>query len=117
MKSISKFATISSVALALGYAVAPIASATDASASGQAQVADAKATMTDGEIKKIDKDAGKLTIKHGPISNLDMPGMTMVFRVGDNAMLDRVKIGDHIQFVVEKLNGALTVTRLEPAQQ
>jgi Cu/Ag efflux protein CusF len=118
MKSIFKFATIASLAIALGYSVAPIAAANnDAPGSGPAQAADAKTAMTDGEIKKIDKDAGKLTIKHGPIANLDMPGMTMVFRVIDNAMLDRVKPGEHIRFAVEKLNGALTVTRLESVQQ
>jgi Cu(I)/Ag(I) efflux system protein CusF len=117
MKSISKFAAISSFALALGYAVAPIATATDAAGPPPAQGADAKAAMTVGEIKKIDKDAGKLTIKHGPIANLDMPAMTMVFRVLDNAMLEQVKTGDHIQFVVERRNGALTVTRLQSAQQ
>ena len=117
MKFISKVAIASILTIALGSTVAPLAAANDASGSGPAQVTDAKAAMTDGEIKKIDKDAGKLTIKHGPIANLDMPGMTMVFRVIDSGMLDRVKPGEHVQFVVEKLNGALTVTRLEPAQQ
>lgn len=70
-------------------------------------------SMADGEIKKIDKDAGKMTIKHGPLANLNMPGMTMVFRVKDTAMLDQVKTGDKVRFNVEKLNGALTVTALE----
>lgn len=69
--------------------------------------------MADGEIKKIDKAAGKMTIKHGPLENLNMPGMTMVFRVKDTGMLDVVKTGDTVKFSVEKLNGALTVTALE----
>ena len=73
---------------------------------------DASAATT-GEIKKIDKEAGKITIKHGPISNLQMPGMTMVFRAADPAMLDQVKEGDKVKFHVEKMSGALTVTKIE----
>lgn len=69
--------------------------------------------MTEGAIRKIDKDAGKITIKHGPIGNLQMPGMTMVFRVADPAMLDQVKEGDKVKFHVEKINGALTITKIE----
>ena len=73
------------------------------------------APMSDGEVRKIDKEAGKITIKHGPLANLDMPGMTMVFRVKDSAMLDQVREGDKIKFVAERMNGALTVTQLKPA--
>ncbi|MES2299422.1 MAG: copper-binding protein [Pseudomonadota bacterium] len=78
--------------------------------------ADATLPMTDGEVKKVDKEAGKLTIKHGPIANLEMPPMTMVFRVKDPAMLDQVKAGDKIKFSVEKASGAMTVTRIESAK-
>lgn len=74
------------------------------------------APMSDGEVRKIDKEAGKITIKHGPLANLEMPGMTMVFRVKDPAMLDQVKEGDRIKFVAERMNGALTVTQMEPAK-
>lgn len=70
-------------------------------------------SMTEGEVKKIDKDAGKITLKHGPLLNLDMPAMTMVFRVKDAAMLDQVKPGDKVKFIAEKNNGALTVTGLQ----
>ena len=70
-------------------------------------------TLSEGEVKKVDKAQGKLTIKHGPLANLDMPAMTMVFRAKNPAMLDQVKPGDRIRFLVEKVNGALTVTRLE----
>ncbi|GAB3540429.1 hypothetical protein GCM10027343_09500 [Noviherbaspirillum agri] len=76
----------------------------------------AAAAMADGEVKKVDKDAGKMTIKHGPIENLGMSNMTMVFRVKDPAMLDQVKPGDKIRFAAEKVNGALTVTRIEAAK-
>lgn len=69
--------------------------------------------MVDGEIKKVDKEAGKVTIRHGEIKNLGMPAMTMVFRVKDNAMLDQVKAGDKVKFVAEKVNGAFTVVQLQ----
>ena len=80
------------------------------------QAAPASAAMSDGEIKKVDKSAGKLTIKHGPLANLEMPPMTMVFRAGDPKMLEQVKAGDKVKFEAEKVKGALTVTRIEAAK-
>jgi len=76
----------------------------------------AAAQSADGEIRKVDKDAKKITIKHGPIPSLDMPPMTMVFQVKDPAMLDKVKAGDKVRFDAEKLGGAYTLTRIEPAK-
>ncbi|CAJ0721965.1 MULTISPECIES: copper-binding protein [Ralstonia] len=78
-----------------------------------ASAATAAAPMSEGEIKKIDTAAGKLTIKHGPLDNLGMEPMTMVFRVQDPAMLGKVQVGSKVRFVAEKVNGALTVTALE----
>lgn len=75
------------------------------------------APMTDGEIKKINKDTGKITIKHGEIKNLDMPAMTMVFKVKDPATLDQLKAGDKIKFTADKINGALTVTEFEKVKE
>lgn len=72
--------------------------------------------MTEGEVRKIDKDAGKITIKHGPLTKLDMPAMTMVFRVKDPAMLDQVKAGDKIKFDADKVGGAFTVIKMEVLQ-
>ncbi len=71
------------------------------------------AGMAQGEIRKVDKSARKLTIKHGPLQNLDMPAMTMVYKVKDPAMLDQVKAGDKINFVAENVNGVLTVNDIE----
>lgn len=71
--------------------------------------------MTDGEIRKVDKSAGKLTIRHGEIKNLEMPAMTMVFQVRDKAMLDQVKQGDKVRFSVIEEKGKMVVTELEPA--
>lgn len=69
--------------------------------------------MTEGVIRKVNKDAEKLTIKHGEIKSLDMPPMTMVFRVKDAAMLEQVKAGDKVRFAVESKGGAMTVTKIE----
>jgi Cu/Ag efflux protein CusF len=80
---------------------------------GAKQSADAKNSMSHGEIKKIDAAAGKLTIKHGPLENLGMEGMTMVFKAKDPAMLSQVKVGDKIDFVAEEIDGALTVVTLQ----
>jgi Cu/Ag efflux protein CusF len=78
--------------------------------------ADSGEAMTAGVVKKVDKDAGKVTIRHGPIENLGMPQMTMIFRVKDPAMLDRLKEGDEIHFIADKVNGAFTVMRFEPVK-
>ena len=69
--------------------------------------------QTEGEVRKVDKEAKKITLKHGPILNLDMPAMTMVFQVKDPAMLEKVKAGDKVQFEAQKLGGAFTLTRIE----
>ena len=73
------------------------------------------APTTDGEVRKIDKEQGKLTLKHGRIENLDMPGMTMVFKVADPKLLEPLKVGDKVKFAAENVNGALTVTAIQPA--
>ena len=72
--------------------------------------------LTEGEVRKVDKDAKKITIRHGPIQNLDMPAMTMVFQVKDPALLDQVKTGDKIKFTAEKAGGAFTLTHIEAAR-
>ena len=73
-------------------------------------------SMTDGEVRKIDKDAGKITIKHGEIKHMDMPGMTMVFVAKDKALLDKTSVGAKIQFMVTNENGQMTVTDIQPAK-
>lgn len=80
---------------------------------GVSLVARAQTPMTDAEVRKVDKEAAKLTLKHGPIPNLEMGAMTMVFRVKDAAMLDQVKQGDKIKFSAEKIGGQYTVTGIE----
>lgn len=74
------------------------------------------AEMSEGEIRKVSKDTGKLTIKHGEIKNLDMPPMTMVFTAKDPAMLDKVAVGDKVRFVVIDEDGKMVITALQPAK-
>lgn len=100
-----------SVALTLSAAAGTPAYATEqATDSSQAGAASA---MSEGEIRKIDKGLGKITIKHGELKNLAMPPMTMIFRVKDPVMLDQVKVGDNISFVAEQIDGRFAVTRIE----
>jgi uncharacterized cupredoxin-like copper-binding protein len=76
----------------------------------------AAADFSDGEIRKVDKATQRLTIKHGEIKNLDMPGMTMLFRVKDPALLDKVKPGDKVKFKAESVGGAILVTEIQVAE-
>lgn len=111
--------TVAMIAVAAALAAPALAQQQGGTAShsthGGGAVAQA-AALAEGEIRKVDREAKKLTIKHGPIANLDMPAMTMVFQVKDPALLDKVKPGDRVKFQAERLGGALAVTRLEPAQ-
>jgi Cu(I)/Ag(I) efflux system protein CusF len=70
----------------------------------------------DGQVTKIDTQQNKITLRHGPIKNLDMDSMTMVFRVEDPAMLKQVKVGDKVKFEADRVNGQLTVKKIEKAK-
>ena len=82
---------------------------------GAMRMADA-AAMSDGEVRKVDKETGKLTIKHGPIKSLDMPPMSMVFTAKNPVLLDKVKVGDKIRFHAVDEGGKLVVTDIQPAK-
>ena len=75
------------------------------------------ATLFEGEVRRVDKDAQKITLRHGPMPSLDMPAHTMVFQVTDPAILDQVKPGDKVRFHAEKRGGAFTITEIRPAGQ
>ncbi|MBR0568786.1 copper-binding protein [Azoarcus sp. L1K30] len=81
----------------------------------QMHAAGAQAMLSEGTVKKVDKAGGKITISHGPLENLGMPPMTMAFRAGDPAMLDKVKPGDRIRFLADRVDGMFVVTRLDAA--
>jgi Cu/Ag efflux protein CusF len=77
----------------------------------------ALAQMVDGQVIKIDKSAGKITLKHGPLKKFDMEeGMSMVFRVQDPAMLKSVKVGDKVKFEADRINGQFAVTKIQKAK-
>jgi Cu(I)/Ag(I) efflux system periplasmic protein CusF len=71
--------------------------------------------LVTGEVTKVDQSANKVTVRHGPIPNLGMnePSMTMVFLVQDPQMLRKVKPGDKIKFTADRLNGIITITRIQ----
>ena len=103
--------TLIAAAIALAQPLAALAD--DAHHKGNAS--QPAGELSEGEVRKVDKDAQKITIRHGPLRNLDMPAMTMVFQVKDPAMLDQVKAGDKIRFFAENTGGGYTVTMLEHA--
>jgi len=109
-----KITAISALALGIALPVSSMAQTTmDHSKMDMSQPA---MSMTEGEVKKVDIDAGKVTIKHGPIKHMDMPGMTMVFTAKDKALLTNMKPGDKIKFMVVNEGGKMVVTDIQPAQ-
>ena len=102
-------------AVAVGIAL-PMSSFAQASMEPGKTEAAQSASLTDGEIKKVDLDNGKVTIKHGEIKHMDMPGMTMVFTAKDKSLLSNVKPGDKVKFMVVNEGGKMVVTDIQPAQ-
>ena len=107
------------VAILMGGAAA-LASAQDhqhaAHGAHETAATSAAAALTEGEVRKIDKEAGKITLRHGEIKNLNMAAMTMVLRVQDPAMLDQVQVGDKLRFAAERVNGAVTIVQMQKAE-
>jgi Cu/Ag efflux protein CusF len=88
-----------------------------AAAAGMVMAAFAQASdMTEAQVRKVDKDNGKVTLQHGEIKNLQMPPMTMVFTVKDPKMLDKVQAGDKVRFHADNEGGKLTVTEIQPTK-
>ena len=69
--------------------------------------------LSEGEVRKVDLAQGKVTLRHGPLPNLDMPAMTMVFTATDKKLLDGLKEGDKVRFNADKKNGSYVVTALQ----
>jgi len=107
---------ISFMAAVVALAFAGAAEAQSSKAAVPAATQAAASDLTDGEIRKVDKDNKKLTIKHGPLKSLDMPSMTMVFAVSDESVLDKFQTGDKVRFDAGKMDGKIVVTRIEPAR-
>ena len=105
------------LAAALAGALVPAAApAADAPAKTEAKAKAPSAPLTAGEVKKVDREAKKVTIQPGPIENLKMPPMTMVFRVKDPAMLEGLEPGAKIRFRAEEADGGYLVTRLQKSK-
>ena len=114
MKLISTLTLACALALPVAMFLPAVAQTTaPAAATKPVGGMDHSAEMAEGEIRRISKDTGKLTIKHGPIKSMDMPPMTMVFIAKDPAMLDKVAVGDKVRFVVVDQGGQMVVTELQ----
>jgi len=112
---------LSQLALAIALAAASAGAsaqhgAHDAHGGHGGHAVSAAAELADGEVRKIDREAGKITLRHGELKNLNMSAMTMVFRVKYPAMLDQVKAGDKVRFAADRVNGAVTIVQLQAAQ-
>ncbi|MHB1092894.1 copper-binding protein [Thiobacillus sp.] len=98
----------------------PLLAALAIAAPPQAESADPRVAqvkvMTDGVVRRVDAASARLTLRHGPIANLDMPAMTMVFRVRPPELMKGLKVGDTVKFHAENINDVLTVTAIRPAQ-
>ena len=103
-----------SIALGAALALAAGASLAPAPALAQAGAAADASAMASGEVRRVDREAAKLTIRHGEIPHLEMPPMTMVFRVRDAALLEGLKEGDRIRFRAEKDGRQYVVVALKP---
>lgn len=114
MNNIQKILALSALTIGIALPVGSFAQA----AMDQSKVEGTKvaATLTDGEVKKVDQDTGKITIKHGEIKHLDMPGMSMVFTAKDKSLLTGVKPGDKIKFMVVQEGSKMLVTEIQPAR-
>ena len=96
----------------LGAGLAPLATA---QVPGGVQLAQAASDLVDAEVRKVDRERGRVTLKHGEIKNLDMPPMTMVFNVADKAMLDKLTEGARVKVRVAQVGGKYTVTEVQAA--
>ena len=112
MKVISIIVAIAALGSAGAFAQ-PASQSTDHSAHHGGNTAAAAAPRSDGEVRKVDLVQGKVTLRHGPLVNLDMPAMTMVFTAADKQLLQGLKVGDKVRFTAQSRGGALVVTALE----
>jgi Cu(I)/Ag(I) efflux system periplasmic protein CusF len=112
MKAVKQFL----IAGALGTGCAFGLPAQAQTASPAAATTASASDMTDAEVRKVDKENRKITLKHGAIKSLDMPPMTMVFQVKDASMLDKLQPGDKIRFRATSDGGKMTVTEIQPVK-
>ena len=107
-----KLSIVFALLLACWLAPHPVCAQTGAATGERPATVQARADLTTGEVRKVDKENGKVTIRHERIVNLNMPPMTMVFRVADKGMLNTLRPGDRILFRAVENNGVLTLTEI-----
>ena len=107
-----KLSVIPALLLACWLAPHPVCAQTGAATNDRPAAEQARADLTAGDVRRVDKVTGRVTIRHERIVNLNMPPMTMVFRVADKGMLEPLRPGDRILFRAEENNGALTLTEI-----
>ncbi|PUA96295.1 Cu/Ag efflux protein CusF [Acidovorax sp. 107] len=113
--SISLAAALLALGAAPALAQAPAAAASDSHSGHHAAPAVPSAELSEGEITRWDPRTLRVSLRHGEIKNLDMPAMSMVFRVSDASVLGDLKAGDKVRFRAERVNGTYQVTRIEKA--
>lgn len=106
------------LALALTGPLSGLAQSSDTAdhSAHHAQPAGKQALLSEGEVRRVSPETGKVTLRHGPLTNLDMPGMTMVFTATDPKLLDGLKVGDKVRFNADKKDGTYVVTAIEVVQ-
>ncbi|MEQ1514965.1 MAG: copper-binding protein [Usitatibacteraceae bacterium] len=102
------------LALAIGCVSTIVPASGDAAKTASVPTMAKVTQMTDGEVRKIDRDAKKITLRHGEIKDLDMPAMTMVFQVKDAVLLEKINVGDRVNFTAERVGGAIVIMTIEP---
>lgn len=115
MKTINTFLVLATMLAGTAQAASHAGATTGAEFAKTTAAAATSSDMAAGEIKKIDLTNNRVTIKHGEIKNLDMPGMTMVFQVKDATVLTNFKVGDSVHFKAAKTGGAIVVTDIQMA--
>ena len=107
-----KLSVVPALLLACWLAPHPVCAQTGAATGDRPATVQARADLTAGEVRKVDKENGTVTLRHERIVHLNLPPMTMVFRVADKGLLDSLRPGDRILFRAEENNGALTLTEI-----
>lgn len=113
MTTFKKLLTLCALTLSVALPLKSLAQTPTAASPSESVQANA---MSEGEVRRIDKENGKITLRHGELKNLEMPPMTMVFVVRDPALLDKVKVGDKVRFVAISENKQLIVDSLQLAK-
>ena len=107
-----KLIVVPALVFACWLAPHPVCAQTGAATGERPATVQTRTDLTAGEVRRVDKATGRVTIRHERIVNLNMPPMTMVFRVPDKGLLDALRPGDKILFRAEEKNGALTLTEI-----